>query len=249
MPTPPKSPSALLRSLGADDTYLDAKTKASAKEAEMRWPLFRALAPAQSAPTPRLNDAEKSAWEHQATAPAPGRKPVLSRPGLGSKLAASLEKLAAPSAARARSKPRAAPEAQPPAMALPAMKPPAAVRAKSKSAAATSPEAVASSTAPRPAFFANAATTPKETPAAAALFGLGKASAPSAPAAPKGNSVFASLADAAVTAPAPPAAERTGAAPDDALSTVFSRVEGRQPPTKKAGASARSAVMRRIGKR
>lgn len=196
MPMPPKSPSALLRSLGADNANLEAKTKASAKEAELRWPLFRALAPVKAAATPRLSDEAKAVWDAQKTPTTPARKPLLSRPGLGSKLAASLEKMAPSAPAQARAKLRMGVGAPPTTVKEPAPIP-VAVRAKAKTipAAAETPPTLGT---PRPTLFATA-----------------------------------------------PATEAT----DDSLSTVFSRVEGHPPETRKSRTPGSSTVMRRIGKR
>lgn len=85
---------SLFRSLGADDSYFESRARAASKEAEQRWPLFKAVAPSQAQETPALNAQERqAAWappEAGSPAPKPSR---LSRPGLGQKLAVGLREL------------------------------------------------------------------------------------------------------------------------------------------------------------
>lgn len=86
---------SLFRSLGADDSYFETRARAASKEAEQRWPLFKAVTPNQAEETPELSEQQRqTAW----TAPLPGTQPAakaprLSRPGLGQKLADGLREL------------------------------------------------------------------------------------------------------------------------------------------------------------
>ncbi len=87
--------STLFRSLGSDDTAFMARTKASALEAEQRWPLFRAVAPKKPEDTPLLTEQDRANWNAQEKPAGRERKKTLSVPGLSEKLAKSLEKISA----------------------------------------------------------------------------------------------------------------------------------------------------------
>lgn len=93
MSTPPKSPGSLLRSLGADGSLLESRSRTAARDAEQRWPLFRTLAPAKNDATPALTTEDKLAWQAQKPQIAEIRKPAISRGAIGSKLAEGLSKL------------------------------------------------------------------------------------------------------------------------------------------------------------
>lgn len=110
-----KSASGLLRSLGADDSYFDSRAKASAQEAEQRWPLFKAASTAKSELAPAMSDQQKQAWSGQQNSLQEGRKPALSKPGLSGKLANSLGKLNQPTAASGRAASRSMPSVEAPA--------------------------------------------------------------------------------------------------------------------------------------
>jgi hypothetical protein len=87
--------SRLFRSVGADESDMRASTSAVAQEAEQRWPLLKAVPPAKHEPTPPLHP---RARQHMGPAGRPavsGRKPALTLPSLGDKLATSLNKMAA----------------------------------------------------------------------------------------------------------------------------------------------------------
>ncbi|MFM2049845.1 MAG: hypothetical protein RL682_336 [Pseudomonadota bacterium] len=84
----------LFGALGPDDSYFDARTKAAAKDAQQRWPLFKAIAPQSSGATPVLSTDEKARWGQVETVPQEIPKPALSRPGLSAKLALGLGKIA-----------------------------------------------------------------------------------------------------------------------------------------------------------
>ena len=87
--------STVFRSLGADDSAFMARTKASALEAEQRWPLFRAVAPKKPEDTPLLTEQDRANWNSQEKPQGRERKKTLSVPGLSEKLAKSLEKISA----------------------------------------------------------------------------------------------------------------------------------------------------------
>ena len=87
--------STVFRSLGADDSAFMARTKASALEAEQRWPLFRAVAPKKPEDTPLLTEQDRANWNTQEKPLGRERKRILSVPGLSEKLAKSLEKISA----------------------------------------------------------------------------------------------------------------------------------------------------------
>ena len=245
MPISPKNPSALLRSLGADESALDAKLRVSAREAEQRWPLFRALAPSKADATPPMSDVDKQAWEQTSPPAATTRKPLLTRPGLSSKLSSGLEKFAAaPSNAK---KTMAAKDDTPRkqetfvasatrANAKSLELPDAALNPSSGSGLFASPEPKAS----RTTLFASAVPTPA--PVARGLFAgkatpmaAQRANEPLRPNAPIGN-------NAAVGRDTQPAA-------DDSLADLFARVEGKSPTATPTPKGRMSSVMRRIGKR
>lgn len=98
MTSNPKNPSTLLRGFGADGTSLEKKLKIAAKEAEQRWPIIREIAPTKGDQPAPLTDNEKGLWSAQVPVRATTRKPSLTLPSLGDKLAANLERLAKPKA-------------------------------------------------------------------------------------------------------------------------------------------------------
>lgn len=249
MPINPKTPSTLLRSLGADESVLEAKLRVSAREAEQRWPLFRALAPAKSEAPPPLSDADKQAWEHTATPAVATRKPLLSRPGLSSKLSSGLEKFAAAPLPARKTKPAKDDAPREQTSSLP----------NSTRATARSPEFPSTNVEPPRGTGLFAAAEPKA--ARATLFAAAAPAAPLPPAQAKG-SLFGGRT-------APLAAQRTGVQlppdspvghvpattrgtptrADDSLAALFERVEGKSPATTSPLKGTMSSVMRRIGKR
>lgn len=88
--------SRLFRSVGADESDVRASVSAVAHEAEQRWPLLKAVPPAKPEPTPPLHPRARQHMVGSAGRPAvTGRKPALTLPSLGDKLATSLNKMAA----------------------------------------------------------------------------------------------------------------------------------------------------------
>lgn len=244
----PKSPSSLLRSLGADDAMLDTKLRGAAKEAEQRWPLFRALAPSKAEATPALSVQEKQVWEQAPVASATQRKPLLTRPGLSNKLAAGLEKFVpvqaaparrsrtipaapaadGPSESAPRSNQRATPSAEVPATALGSAAP-AAPPLAARDARSSPPTPTAPSPAPRktPGLFGSVETKNEGTQDVP----LGKR----ANVASTANPMFANI---------------TPSSTDDTLQALFARVEGREATSPAVGKGrATNPLMRRIGKR
>lgn len=116
MPKSGEDMSRLFRSLDADDAKFQASAKAATSEAEQRWPLFKAMAPIKPAHAPALSPQEKQHRNRPDSAEGGARKPALSVPGLGDKLAASLDRMAVPPrrkpAAPKHPEPAAAPLAQ-----------------------------------------------------------------------------------------------------------------------------------------
>lgn len=246
MPITPKSPSALLRSLGADESALEARIKASAREAEQRWPLFRTLTPSEAELAPELNDSDKQAWEQPIAPPQASRKQTLSRPGLSSKISGGLDKFVKTGATAKVTKTAKTPsrsEDQPVAV---------AVRSRSKvlpqstdqNALLPEPPSAASQVGP---------TVPAK---GGRIFPTDK---PAVSAPPKNNGLFAAKAQIAEPTDAITAGVRRGKtlserpsepSATDSLADLFGRVEGKvatKPSTRSPASS--SSVMRRIGKR
>jgi|CXWL01.1.fsa_nt_gi hypothetical protein len=86
-------PSNLFRSLRPDDEDFQTNTGAAAREAEQRWPLFKAVAPRKQQATPLLSPQERSLWSTTQKPSGYERKPALSVPATGNKLAQSLNKM------------------------------------------------------------------------------------------------------------------------------------------------------------
>lgn len=100
-----EDPSALFRSLRPDDANFQASANAAAREAELRWPLFKAVSPRKPEPTPALSAQDRLRWSNQERPDAEERKPALSLPGVSNKLAKSLSKMSGRTAATAAAKP------------------------------------------------------------------------------------------------------------------------------------------------
>lgn len=93
MAKPGDDPSALFRSLRPDNANFRASTTAAAREAEQRWPLFKAVSPKKPEPTPALSAQERQRWSNQERPDVGERKPALSLPGVSTKLAQGLSKM------------------------------------------------------------------------------------------------------------------------------------------------------------
>lgn len=89
-----EDPSSLFRSLRPDDAKFQAGTASAAREAELRWPLFKTISPKKPEPTPALSADERRRWSNQERPNIEERKPALSVPGVSSKLAKSLSRMA-----------------------------------------------------------------------------------------------------------------------------------------------------------
>ncbi len=87
------SPSTLFRSLKPDEESVQVSASAAAREAEQRWPLFKAVSPRKQEPTPVLSPQERVLWGKQERPNGQARKPALSVPGVSNKLAASLNRM------------------------------------------------------------------------------------------------------------------------------------------------------------
>lgn len=92
-------PSTLFRSLRPDNANFQASTTAAAREAEQRWPLFKAVSPKKPQPTPALSAQERQRWSSQDRPDVSERKPALSLPGVSTKLAQGLSKMSGRAAA------------------------------------------------------------------------------------------------------------------------------------------------------
>jgi|APCry1669189241_1035207.scaffolds.fasta_scaffold05927_3 hypothetical protein len=86
-------PSTLFRSLRPDNENYQAGAASAAHEAEQRWPLFKAVSPRKQEPTPVLSAQERMLWSNQDRPTTQARRPALSVPGVGNKLAMSLTKM------------------------------------------------------------------------------------------------------------------------------------------------------------
>lgn len=107
-------PSTLFRSLRPDDEDFQTSTSAAAREAEQRWPLFKAVAPQKQQPTPLLSPQERSLWSTTQKPSGHERKPALSVPATSNKLAQSLNKMGGrPATANLARSPLRAREEQP----------------------------------------------------------------------------------------------------------------------------------------
>lgn len=95
MSKPSDDLSALFRSLRPDETTFQESTNTVARDAEQRWPLFKAVAPAKPPETPALSAHERQRWVSQEKTQVGGRKPALSLPGLSDKMSKGLDKMSA----------------------------------------------------------------------------------------------------------------------------------------------------------
>ena len=95
MSKPSDDLSALFRSLRPDETSSQASTSTVARDAEQRWPLFKAVAPEKPQETPALTAQERQRWVNQEKPGVSERKPALSLPGLSDKMSKGLDKMSA----------------------------------------------------------------------------------------------------------------------------------------------------------
>lgn len=93
MSKPSDDLSALFRSLRPDETTFQESTNTVARDAEQRWPLFKAVAPVKPQETPALSALERQRWANQEQPQVGGRKPALSLPGLSDKMSKGLDKM------------------------------------------------------------------------------------------------------------------------------------------------------------
>ena len=90
MSKPSDDLSALFRSLRPDESVFREDTSSGVRDAEQRWPLFRAVAPEKPQDTPALSEQERQRWTSQEKPVAGARKPALSLPGLSDKMSKGL---------------------------------------------------------------------------------------------------------------------------------------------------------------
>ena len=124
-----EDPSALFRSLRPDNANFQASTTAAAREAELRWPLFKAVSPRKPEPTPALSAQDRLRWSNQERPDTEERKPALSLPGVSNKLAKSLSKMSGRTAATTAARPTVRSEQIEPAEEPPRSPPKAAKKA------------------------------------------------------------------------------------------------------------------------
>ncbi len=216
--------STLFRSLGADDSAFTARTKASALEAEQRWPLFRAVAPKKPEDTPLLTEQDRANWNTQEKPAGRERKKTLSVPGLSEKLAKSLEKISAETSREVMSPKR-----------------------KTRSGKTVGPARFELAPEPVPVF----APEPQEIPSM--LFrSVPPAPAPvvAEQPTPVSQGLFGRLSVEAPASPLAPMVSANTAPPsDDSLSGIFARIVGEKPVEAPPAVKPRSAFLGRLGKR
>lgn len=209
----------LFRSLGPDDAGFQARALAAAREAEQRWPLFKAMAPQKPPATPALSAQDRLRWIQQEKSESSGRKPALtmpalSLPGLSDKLAKGLDKMAARVATGA--------PAQEPARQIEPAPPPAALPS---SIEATSPITQPDSLGAPPPDSPKISENVEANDAGLGLFATPaiklEAEEPAAPAAAQAK---------------------------DSLAGIFSRLQGKEKPIKNS-IDIRSSILSRLDKR
>lgn len=223
-------PSTLFRSLRPDDEDFQVSASAAAREAEQRWPLFKAVSPRKQQPTPLLSPQERSLWSTTQKPSGQEHKPALSLPATGNKLAQSLSKMGGHRTAATPTRSPLRVEEEPPyqeaarAPQVFAGKEPAKKRAQmfSKDAVTSTEEQHYQETARTPQRFA------REEP-------------------PKGRGLLFSK-GAAPVAQEQPEVRNTARGADDSLTRLFSRLEGQDQVVEKP-ISKRSTFFGRLGKR
>ena len=93
MSKPSDDLSALFRSLRPDESAFRENTSSGVRDAEQRWPLFKAVAPQKPQDAPALSEHERQRWTSQEKSPAGTRKPALSLPALSDKMSKGLGKI------------------------------------------------------------------------------------------------------------------------------------------------------------
>lgn len=93
MSKPSDDLSALFRSLRPDESVFQENTTSGARDAQQRWPLFKAVAPQKPQDAPALTEQERQRWVNQEKPAVRARKPALSLPGLSDKMSKSLDKM------------------------------------------------------------------------------------------------------------------------------------------------------------
>ncbi len=88
-----EDPTTLFRSLRPEDSSFQTRATEAARDAEQRWPLFKAVSPRKPEPTPALSAQERLRWSSQDRPPAQEPKRALSLPDLGGRMAKSLSKM------------------------------------------------------------------------------------------------------------------------------------------------------------
>ena len=93
MSKPSDDLSALFRSLRPDESVFQENATSSVRDAQQRWPLFKAVAPQKPQDAPALTEEERQRWVSQEKPAVGARKPALSLPGLSDKMSESLGKM------------------------------------------------------------------------------------------------------------------------------------------------------------
>ena len=93
MSKPSDDLSALFRSLRPDESAFRENTSSGVRDAEQRWPLFKAVAPQKPQDVPALSEHERQRWTSQEKSSAGTRKPALSLPALSDKMSKGLGKI------------------------------------------------------------------------------------------------------------------------------------------------------------
>lgn len=93
MSKPSDDLSALFRSLRPDESVFQENATSGARDAQQRWPLFKAVAPQKPQDAPALTEQERQRWVNQEKPAVRARKPALSLPGLSDKMSKSLDKM------------------------------------------------------------------------------------------------------------------------------------------------------------
>lgn len=219
----------LFRSLAADKTQSQARSKTAAREAEERWPLFKAVAPAKPSTLPAMADADKLHWQRADGFDPSPRRPSLSVPDVSGKMALSLSRMGAPRPPA----PSLHPAAPAPAQQLPA----ASARNRSTAPPDVSPT-LPSRSAALPAGRSRPTRATPEAPIAL------EAEPKSAPA----PGLFARLApkaepEAEIAVAVPPAAPESRS-----LTAIFGRLEQTVAAPEKPAAT-RPSFLGRLGRR
>ena len=93
MSKPSDDLSALFRSLRPDESVFQENATSSVRDAQQRWPLFKAVVPQKPQDAPALTEQERQRWVSQEKPNVDARKPALSLPGLSDKMSKSLGKM------------------------------------------------------------------------------------------------------------------------------------------------------------